>query len=351
MFGRSNSEIVVARKNGQVTVLSDGVVGLNVMGFSSDVVGAVMTKSGGLDTLLCVTVEGQVFLVGVDETSPVDVSSRPVSLQVEKPVECFDVKGVLLAIGGKENRLRVWNVETKQKVFEARNPPDDWLCLKVPMWISGVKFVSSVQDQDRVVIVTKHRDLQMFDFAPEHDRRPVWKSVIGEEPLNCVALSSNCSEIYCGNVTGFVFAVDARTGKVVGRMTPSCAGSVRDICCVGKNLVLAVGLDRFVYGYDAKLRTSVHKVYAKQRLCKVLAVEGDQVDAEQAVQKEEEEEEEEDDDDDEAWLGLEPARKREKEEEQKGGMERECLPEGGLVHGSVSASLMKLKSKKQRVKR
>ncbi len=299
-LGRSQSEVVVAHKSGTVRVLrSSGAPALSVSGFAGPLAGAAALSDG---TLLCLTAEGSAHVLDIPAetesttTTTVSVEGTQAALQVERPVESFDVSGSLLAIGGKENRLRVWDLTTKQKVFEARNPPDDWLCLKVPMWISGLKFLPRTADAPaRIAIVTRNRDVQVFELSPEADRRPVWKAVVGDDPLNCVAVSPDGTQLYCGSSTGFVYVLDAATGGVIGRMTPSCAGSVRDIACFGNELVLAVGLDRFVYGYSSSLRTNVHKVYAKQRLCKVLVLEGE----ENGEKKQQEEE-----DDDDAWFGL-----------------------------------------------
>lgn len=319
-----------AKKSRVVTVMVDGVVSLSVSGFPSDLVGAAVVKISEQDhELLCVTEEGQVFLVGLDSESPLDVSARSASFQVEKPVECFDVKGTRVAIGGKENRLRVYDVCSRQKVFEARNPPDDWLCLKVPMWISGLKFMAG--EVDRIVIVTRNRDVQMFDLAPEHDRRPVWKVSAGNDPLNCVAGSPDGSRLYCGSATGLVFVLDAQVGSLIGRMTPSCAGSVRDIACSASGkIVVAVGLDRFLYAYDSELRTVLNKLYSKQRLCRVLLADEE---GELARQSDKEIDEEEEDD---AWFGM-PSRKR---EEPQPAEEAEDGP-----RQSMAKSLNKLKSK------
>jgi WD40 repeat protein len=335
-FGRSESEVIVAKKNGHVAVLLDGVPFLSVSGFSTDLVGASTVNNGERESLLCLTVDGKVFSIDFSETSPVDVSARPTLFQVQGPLETFAVRGSLLAVGGKENRLRVWDVALKQRVFEARNSPDDWLCLKVPMWISGLKFAPRAKgESERVAIVTRHRDLQLFDLAPEHDRRPVWKRVVGDDALNCVAFSQDGKTLYCGSATGVVYVVDALQGVLIGRMSPSSAGSIRDVVCFGKDLVLAVGLDRFVYGYRADLCTSVHKVYAKQRLCRVLVANS---------LSDEGEKKNEDEDDDDAWFGL-PSRKGFDNVNNDDDKEEKIVEEKRASHSSMERALEKLKSK------
>ncbi len=336
-FGRSRSELIVAKKNGSVLVLVDYVAAVTVSGFTADVAGAEMVETGDNEqSLLCVDVNGKGYLLRQEEVGDVDVSTRAVSLQLSKPVERIAVHRSLVAVGGNDNRLRIWDLRTGEKVFEARNPPDDWLCLKVPMWISGLAF-SSAEDVTRVAIATRHRDVQLFDTAPKYDRRPVWRVTVGADPLNCVVFSKDNAKLFCGSATGFVYVLNAEDGSLLGRMAPSCAGSVRDIACVGNELLLAVGLDRFLYGYKQAARTMPHKVYAKQRLCRVLV-----------LQEGLKEGEEEGDDDDDAWFGL--AAKEGKEEEKPIKKKREAIAEE-TPSNSIGRALDKLKSKKLKRRR
>ncbi len=312
-FGRSRSEVIVARKNGVVVVLVDYVPSVTVSGFGAELAGAELVETGENEhSLLCVDVAGKAYLFGQDETGTIDVAGRAVSLQMEKPVDRFVVHKSLVAIGGKENRLRLWDVKLGQKVFEARNPPDDWLCLKVPMWISGLAFATQQAEGARVAIVTRHSDVQMFDSDPSFDRRPVWKVTVGSDPLNCVAFSNDNSKVFCGSSSGYVHILNAETGAVLGRMAPSCAGSVRDLVCAVDELVLAVGLDRFVYGFKQELRIMPHKVYAKQRLNRVLVLQEGKTATDGL------EEAADDYEEDEAWFGL-----QEKEKDKESGSDED----------------------------
>jgi hypothetical protein len=94
-----------------------------------------------------------------------------------------------------------------------------------------------------------------------------------------------------------------------------------------------------LYGYKQVARTMPHKIYAKQRLCRVLVLqEGGK---------------EQDEDDDDAWFGLQEKQDgREEEgdvEEVKAGdRKREAAePEGD----SVGRALDKLKSKSKKLKK
>jgi ribosome biogenesis protein NSA1 len=47
------------------------------------------------------------------------------------------------AVGGKEHLLSVWDIETQQRTFKARNVPHDFLELRVPVWIQALCWVGS----------------------------------------------------------------------------------------------------------------------------------------------------------------------------------------------------------------
>lgn len=57
-----------------------------------------------------------------------------------------------IATGGKENGLKIWDLERPQKpVFTAKNLRDDWLDLRRPHWVRDVAFIP---DSDKVVTCT-----------------------------------------------------------------------------------------------------------------------------------------------------------------------------------------------------
>lgn len=49
-------------------------------------------------------------------------------------------------MGGRENDLALYDIETEEPVFKGRNVPNDWLQLRVPIWVTDMKvcFLSFV---------------------------------------------------------------------------------------------------------------------------------------------------------------------------------------------------------------
>eukprot|EP00808_Paulinella_micropora_P010265 g66906.t1 len=56
-----------------------------------------------------------------------------------------------LLSGGKEELLKVWDLETKECVFAAENVPDDWLDLRVPVWINDAVVLPATQTEHGTV--------------------------------------------------------------------------------------------------------------------------------------------------------------------------------------------------------
>ena len=332
VVGRSPGEVLVAKKNGSVLLLADYQPILCIRGFRSVLTGADMGHDG---QIMCLTVDGSVYLIdpdSVESGATVDVSTLNVLFKVNAPAEQFSVAPDcrhLLAVGGKQNRLRVWNLRDATKVYEARNPPDDWLCLAVPVWISGLAFESG-PEPSRVAMVTRDFDLQLFR-TDNDSRRPEWTIKLGENPLTCITFGPDYKRLYIGSSLGLVYVVDAESGKVECRASPSSAGSIRSVH-VSNSYVLATGLERFVYAYSTETYRVAHKIYAKQRMCKILSLTDDPA-----------HELKDEDAEDERWMGLaKDGRKRDLIEEKVVAREEELNPATALQRS--------LKRLKRRVK-
>ncbi len=78
----------------------------------------------------------------------------------------------LFATGGKDNDLKVWDLndggeaekEVSEPMFRAKNMPDNWMQLREPVWIMSMDFM----DERRVVVGTAHHqvDIKIFSTSP-----------------------------------------------------------------------------------------------------------------------------------------------------------------------------------------
>lgn len=64
------------------------------------------------------------------------------------------------ATGGKENPLKIWDVEKGEKIFTAKNVRPDELQLRVPIWVNDIRFLS--KSQNIVTVTGKHQVIAVF---------------------------------------------------------------------------------------------------------------------------------------------------------------------------------------------
>lgn len=65
----------------------------------------------------------------------------------------------IIATGGNEHELQLFDLQKQQRTFRGKNVPHDWLQLRVPIWISDIDFLPN---SEQVATVGKHghvRDL------------------------------------------------------------------------------------------------------------------------------------------------------------------------------------------------
>jgi len=169
----------------------------------------------------------------------------------------------LLATGGEENDLKVWKAEDLSKpAFAAKNVRNDFLNLRVPVWVSAVQFL---RDSDNEIVVgTGNHTVRTYDTRVK--RRPVLDVEYHEHPITALSVTHDNNTVVIGNSAGFMGELDLRTGRQVGGFKGVC-GSIRDIVChVTQPYVIICGLDRFVRVYDLKSRRLEKKVYMKSNL-------------------------------------------------------------------------------------
>ncbi|XP_052464104.1 WD repeat-containing protein 74-like [Carassius gibelio] len=172
-----------------------------------------------------------------------------------------------VATGGKENPLKVWDLERPDKpIFTAKNVAHDWLDMRVPVWVRDIGFIP---DSDKIVTCTGHHQVRVYDPSTPQ-RRPVLEAQFGEYPLTALSLPASQGTVVVGNTHGELAILDLRKGLVCGCLK-GLAGAVRGLQChPSLPLVASCGLDRFLRVHSLEDRSLQHKVYLKSRLNCVL---------------------------------------------------------------------------------
>jgi len=189
-----------------------------------------------------------------------------------------------VATGGKEMGLKLWDCETKQKRFQAKNVKHDFLDMRVPIWVTDIQFLRGVRKSDkgpkeaigggaREIIATcsGYGHLNVYDTAMQ--KRPVqsWKLKTATElyrnnvsahshHINCMHVKNEHSMVL-GDAAGDIYEVDMRTMKEFSRFRP-LGGSIR---AIEKHplddFILAASLDRYLQIYDSNTRNVVSRIY------------------------------------------------------------------------------------------
>ncbi|KAG9283984.1 hypothetical protein G9A89_005491 [Geosiphon pyriformis] len=237
----------------------------------------------------------------------------------------------LIAFGGKERDLSVWDVngsqvnkpeETKnspirpiikhkplnkyqkveqkescRRIWNAKNFPNDALSLRHPIWITDLQFMSE-DDPSKIVVGTKYKQIRLYDIRTQ--RRPVLNVIIGENPVASVSMGRNPYEIVAGDTALSVLSMDIRTGQCLGHYK-GFTGAVRDLAIDPASLSLvSVSCDRFLRVHSTNEgRKLLNKVYLKQRLT-CLIIDKDSKDYNNANKRAQEDDQEE-----EIWQQME----------------------------------------------
>uniref|UniRef100_A0A915Q6F3 Anaphase-promoting complex subunit 4 WD40 domain-containing protein n=1 Tax=Setaria digitata TaxID=48799 RepID=A0A915Q6F3_9BILA len=170
------------------------------------------------------------------------------------------------ATGGKENPLKIWDIEKGEKIFIAKNVKPDELQLRVPIWVNDIRFIPKSQN---IVTVTGKHQIRLYD--PRTQRRPVKEMEWAEEPLTAMSLCRNEMQIVAGNTRGDIGLFDLRNKMHMVCKYKGCAGSISGIDAHhSSEYIASCSLDRFVRLHELNSKKLVKKIYCKARLNRIL---------------------------------------------------------------------------------
>ncbi|RHY27588.1 hypothetical protein DYB32_006677 [Aphanomyces invadans] len=302
----SDKDVVVARTNGDVDCV--GINGGSPWSFTREGSPVGMGVVAEYGSIVRCNTAGRVEVV-----HPLHVKPNPPAFNVGNDIHTLRVNPFasnVIAIGGKERDMNVWDLQTQQAVFKAKNVTHDNLDMRVPVWVKAITFLPPTsaaggsESGHRLVVGTAYHQIRIYDTSAK--RRPVLETSFGEHPITSLVVQDH--RVMFGDTAGNVNAIDMRTFKHLGRYHGP-VGSIRDMALHPTlPYVASVGLDRMVHVHHIEARKAVHTYYAKQRLNAVLFTdEGVKAAPIAAVPAAEDVVEDmvSDDEDDEAYEGLE----------------------------------------------
>lgn len=218
---------------------------------------------------------------------------------VAKMRQC-DAQRNKVGTGGKENDLKIWDLQrAEEPIFKAKNVRNDWLDLRVPVWIRDLDFIP---ETDKIITCTSYHQVRVYDpNTPQ--RRPVLEALFGEDPLTALSITPDGRSVVVGNSHGNMGVIDLRKGRLLCSLKGS-AGSVRSIQChKSMPVVASCGLDRFMRLHNLNDKELLHKVYLKSRLNCLLLTSRDKWEEEELTPLPTQDVK--DEEDDEVWGNLE----------------------------------------------
>ncbi|KAJ3158276.1 WD repeat-containing protein 74 [Geranomyces michiganensis] len=207
----------------------------------------------------------------------------------------------LLATGGDERELAIWDLLEQPPVqppadgsattlrpltatWTARNVKNDFLNIRVPVWITDIRFLDSTKH--RLIVGTGHHQIRVYDTLVA--RRPIIDIKIGSHPVRALSVPTPLEDQSTDNISSgvtttaivsdttgqlfdLVLDVAAKTAKVAGKYA-GLSGAITDIALPqNTSTVVTAGLDRFVKVFElGGDRTLLNKTYLKGRLTSVL---------------------------------------------------------------------------------
>eukprot|EP01138_Halocafeteria_seosinensis_P014402 gb/GECG01014703.1/.p1 GENE.gb/GECG01014703.1/~~gb/GECG01014703.1/.p1 ORF type:complete len:616 (+),score=84.64 gb/GECG01014703.1/:1-1848(+) len=188
--------------------------------------------------------------------------------------------GGVIATAGKENLLRLWDMETQKQFFDSKNVRHNNLNMRVPYWDTDAQFWEAGNDgsnlqnfpresEGRLVVTCgKHGYVRLYDSRER--KRPVYSFGHGEWPFNRLICAHDKNYVYVCDTTGELHRFDLRNQKLLCSYKGH-AGSIRDLALHPRlPLVASVGLGRSLFVHHTETRTLVKRVYMKQKITSVL---------------------------------------------------------------------------------
>ena len=116
----------------------------------------------------------------------------------------------LIASGGKENDLQVWDLERPQEpFFRAKNVKPDFLELRVPVWITGICYPDP-STHNLIASSNRHGHLRLYDLRISGQRRPVRELEWPDAGITSMAATNNTNQVLAGTNVGELALFDFR---------------------------------------------------------------------------------------------------------------------------------------------
>lgn len=224
----------------------------------------------------------------------------------------------IFAFGGKENDLQVWThgQEPEDQAdatysftphWNAKNVKNDFLDLRVPVWISDIACLPSTdagRPVERLLACTRFQQIRLYETRKA--RRPTKSVEIGEYPLSQMIVISPTPEEPTAPVEVIVIDsassalhIDLASSRVIGSFK-GFSGAINNISLSSdRKTFIAGGMDGYLRTFDVRSHTQICSIYIGTKILACLMLpEEPEIKTEQ---------DEDDIENDELWQGLDEA--------------------------------------------
>lgn len=253
----------------------------------------------------------KIFVVYLNDNK-FDVEPKEVELEGNKEIEDFvsnpNEIGVF-AYGGKEIDLkiiRLFSIDKKiskktfenkeflkiEKILDCKNVPNDHLDMRVPVWISKIKFFEEENSEGyKLITATRYGQLRLYDTSKSES--PLNDFKINEKPLITLNFANeDQNEIIVTDTHKLVakytlskidphgFKISSASAGTIIRPTPKLLGKYSEGGNTGatfgadfayeEGLVAVGGLDRYLRVFEIETRKIVAKVYVGTQISDIL---------------------------------------------------------------------------------
>jgi len=173
----------------------------------------------------------------------------------------------IVATGGKDNDIKLFDIENGKQVFCAKNVRHDELELQVPVWVTDLAFLDQTR---RVAVTTRHGHVRLYDPL-SGARKPVVNVQVPEQSLTCMSNALKDNHVIVGSGGGQMNLVDLRGKGLVMNKYKGFVGGIRGIACSQEEpYVASVSLDRHFRVHHLTTKELVIKEYMQSKLNCVL---------------------------------------------------------------------------------
>ncbi len=218
------------------------------------------------------------------------------SIKLNGPVSSFvghPLQEGIFAYGGKEKDVTIFSLfepDSKKNINEfkyiqkwiGKNVKNDRLDLRVPIWITNIKFINLNNDflkNGWELITTTHYG-QIRGYNTKTSRKPIYSVQVSKFPFTDITNLLNEDEIICSDTHITVSSFNVKTG-ILSAKYPGSIGSIQSLYTfIPKtneekySLLATGGLDKYLRVFNLISREQVSKVYIGTKISSVWVLSG-----------------------------------------------------------------------------